>query len=68
MKRKIKNIVLWIAFYFNLSVFLLSICCLDSDIYWLFIITTFCSLIYLVLFYIANYNRLEKWIERKGDF
>lgn len=63
MKRKFsfKNLILWIVFYFNLSVFLLSICCLDSEKYWIYGIISVISLAYMVLFGIANYDRFERW-------
>lgn len=68
MKRKFsfKNLILWTIFYFNLAVFLLSICCLDSEQFWIYGITTLVSLGYMVLFAIANYDRFEKWVDRRA--
>lgn len=64
-KFSFKNFILWTVFYFNFLVFLLSICCLDSDIYWLFCLTTLASLGYMVLFGLANFDKFEKWLEKK---
>lgn len=61
----IKNFILWVVFYSNLISFFISICCLDSDLYGLFGTVAMVNLLYMVLFYIANYDRFCKWIEKE---
>lgn len=59
----IKNLILWVVFYTNLCSFVLSVCCLDSDYYMFFGTVALVNLCYMVLFYIANYERFDKWIK-----
>ena len=62
----IKNFILWTVFYINFFSFLISICCLDSDFYGLFGTIALTNLLYMVLFYIVNYDRFCKWINKEA--
>ena len=66
LKHKIKNFILWTLFYLNLASFIVGVCCMDSDYYIIIGAIILLNLTYMFLFYIANYNRFERWIERKG--
>jgi len=58
-----KNIILKISVIIASIVFIVSACCLDSDSN-IFCLTTFISLCYLFLFYMANKEKIEEWAER----
>lgn len=64
MFKKIKNFVLWSLFYINFISLILSICCMDSDYYIMFSGIILLNILYLALFTFANYDRLEKRLER----
>lgn len=58
-----KNIILKISVIIASIVFIVSACCLDSDSN-IFCLTTFLSIVYLFLFYMANKEKIEEWAER----
>lgn len=62
--KKVKNFILWTLFYFNLISLILSVSCMDSDYYILFSIIAVLNMTYMTLFYIANYNRFIKWLNK----
>lgn len=62
--KKAKNIVLWVLFYFNLVSLILSVSCMDSDYYIIFGIVAVLNMAYMALFYVANYNRFERWLNK----
>ena len=64
MFKKVKNFILWALFYFNIVSLILSVSCMDSDYYILFSIIAVLNMAYMVLFYVANYNRFIKWLNR----
>lgn len=58
-----KNIILKISVVIASIVFIVSACCLDSDSN-IFCLTTFISMSYLFVFYMANKEKIEEWSER----
>ena len=64
MFKKVKNFILWALFYFNIVSLILSVSCMDSDYYIIFGIVAVLNMAYMALFYVANYNRFIKWLNR----
>lgn len=58
-----KNIILKTSVVIACIVFIASACCLDSDTN-IFCLTTFLSMLYLFVFYMANKKKIEEWSER----
>ena len=62
--KTVRNIIRWTLFYLNLTVFILSICCLDSKQYLLFGAIALFSFAYLIGFYYVNYEEINKLPDR----